>query len=34
MVYFDEEVAISPLVEGTNLTGSRAALFLSKTEKK
>jgi glycosyltransferase involved in cell wall biosynthesis len=34
MGYFDEEVAISPLVEGTNLTGSRAALFLSKTEKK
>ena len=33
MGYFDDVVAISPLVEGTSLTGSQAALMLSKTGK-
>ena len=33
MGYFDEEVAISPLVEGTNLTGSKAVLYLENFKK-
>jgi len=33
MGYLDELVAISPLVEGTNLTGSKAALHLNKLNK-
>lgn len=33
MGYFDELVAISPLVEGTTLTGSQAALYLNKLNK-
>lgn len=33
MGYLDELVAISPLVEGTKLTGSQAALYLNKIDK-
>lgn len=33
MGYFDDLVAISPLVEGTTLTGSQAALYLNKINK-
>lgn len=33
MGYLDELVAISPLVEGTNLTGSKAAVHLNKLNK-
>ena len=32
MGYFDEVLAVSPMVEGTQLTGSKAAIYLSRQD--